>query len=415
MNHKSISVALSLVLASGAAAAADKGSFNPDISLILDGRYSAYSNDSDYELPGFMLGGEAGRGEEGFHLGHNELAISANVDDMFYGKMTAALHDHEGETEVELEEAYIETLALGNGFNVKGGRFFSGVGYLNDQHPHAWDFADAPLIYRGLFGDQLRDDGLQLSWVAPTDIYLKVGGEITRGERLPAGGAADGGKGASALFAKIGGDVGASHAWQLGLSHWQAEVEERESGGHHDHGGGASAHTHFSGDSDVSGIDFVWKWAPNGNATERNFKLQAEYFIRDENGEVEFEESDATGPIEDGIADLDGEQSGWYLQGIYQFMPRWRVGLRYDQLDADNALSNFSSTLGTSLDDFAHETGLDTEGHTPKRTTLMVDYSHSEYSRLRLQYAKDESYEDSDNILTLQYIMSLGAHGAHKF
>ena len=414
MNNKSISIVLSMVLVAGATQASDGTSFNPDISLILDGRYSDYSNTSDYELPGFMLGGEAGRGEEGFHLGHNELAISANVDDMFYGKMTAVIADHEGETEVELEEAFIETLALGNGFTIKAGRFFSGIGYLNEKHPHAWDFADAPLIYRGLFGDQLNDDGLQLSWVAPTDIYLKLGGELTRGERFPAGGAANDGKGASTLFAKIGGDVGASHAWQLGVSHWGAEVEERESGGH-DHDGDASSHTHFSGDSKVSGIDFVWKWAPNGNATERNFKLQAEYFVRDEDGEVEFEESDATGPVEDGIADLDGRQSGWYVQGIYQFMPRWRVGLRYDQLDADNELSNFSSTLGTTEEDFAHETGLATEGHTPKRTTLMVDYSHSEYSRLRLQYAKDDSYEDSDNIFTIQYVMSLGPHGAHKF
>ena len=87
-------------------------------------------------------------------------------------------------------------------------------------------------------------------------------------------------------------------------------------------------------------------------------------------------------------------------------MPRWRVGLRYDQLDSDNSGSD---------EDVLGEAGLDDEGHTPKRSTVMVDYSHSEYSRLRLQYAKDDSYEDSDNIFTVQYIMSLGPHGAHKF
>ena len=26
-------------------------------------------------------------------------------------------------------------------------------------------------------------------------------------------------------------------------------------------------------------------------------------------------------------------QSGWYVQGVYQFLPEWRAGLRYDQLD----------------------------------------------------------------------------------
>ncbi|MCU7921725.1 MAG: hypothetical protein KZQ88_03415 [Candidatus Thiodiazotropha sp. (ex Dulcina madagascariensis)] len=397
----SIATALSLVLGSATAVAAKGEGFNPAISLILDGRFNAYDNETDYELPGFMLGGEAGRGEEGFHLGHNELVISANVDDLFYGKMTAVVADHEGETEVELEEAFIETLALGSGLTVKGGRFFSAIGYLNQQHPHSWDFADAPLIYRGLFGDQLRDDGLQVSWVAATETYLKLGGEITRGERFPAGGASRGGKGAGSLFVKIGGDIGASQAWQIGFSHWQADIEDRTSAGHH-HDSGAAEVPAYSGDSRISGIDFVWKWAPDGNAGERSLKLQAEYFIRDETGRVIMDDGSDTPES----TTYDGEQKGWYLQTVYQFIPRWRVGLRYDRLDSDNRGSD-----GAVLS----EAGLDNEGHTPERVTLMGDYAHSEYSRLRLQYAKDDSYEEADNILTLQYIMSLGSHGAHRF
>ena len=60
-------------------------------------------------------------------------------------------------------------------------------------------------------------------------------------------------------------------------------------------------------------------------------------------------------------------------------------------------------------------TSLDTLGHTPKRVSAMFDYSHSEYSRFRLQYNRDESYPVADNQWFLQYIMSLGAHGAHRF
>ncbi|MET0061954.1 MAG: hypothetical protein ABW176_06615 [Candidatus Thiodiazotropha endolucinida] len=396
-----ISIASALSLAIVSTAIAKENLFNPDISLILDGRFGAFDNESDYELPGFMLGGEAGRGEEGFHLGHNELAISANVDDLFYGKLTAAIADHEGETEVELEEAFIETSALGNGVNIKAGRFFSSIGYLNQQHGHAWDFVDAPLIYRGLFGEQLIDDGIQVSWVAPTDIYLQLGGELLRGERFPAGGASNDGKGASTLFAKIGGDIGESHAWQLGLSHWRAEVEDRTSGGHH-HEGEAEEVPTYSGDSDVTGIDFVWKWAPLGNASQRNFKLQGEYFIRDEDGDVIMDD----GSESPESTTYDGEQEGWYLQGIYQFMPRWRVGLRYDRLESDNKGSD---------EEVLAEAGLDNEGHKPERITLMGDYSHSEFSRLRLQYARDDSYEDSDDIVMLQFVMSLGPHGAHRF
>lgn len=382
------------------ALSAKQDGFNPDISLTLDGRYGNYSNASDYELPGFMPGGEAARGEQGFHLGHNEISISSNIDDMFYGKLTTAIAEHEGATEVELEEAYIETLTLGYGIKAKAGRFYSDIGYLNNQHGHAWDFMDAPLIYRGLFGNQLIDDGLQISWILPTDLYFKVGVEATRGERFPAGGAADDGKGAKAAFVKFGGDAGASNAWQLGFSHWRADIEDRESGGD-DHAGAAVEIPAYSGESKISGVDFIWKCAPNGNSREQNLKLQAEYFTRKEDGNVELEGSS---PLEQ--TTYQGDQSGWYLQTVYQFMPRWRVGYRYDHLSASNQGSDAAVLV---------EAGLDDEGHTPKRSTMMLDYSRSEFSRIRLQVAKDDSYEDSDTLLFMQYIVTLGAHGAHRF
>ncbi|MCW8987252.1 MAG: hypothetical protein OQK75_06225 [Gammaproteobacteria bacterium] len=379
--------------------AANQGNFNPDISLVIDGRFGSYSNTTDYALPGFMLGGEASRGENGYYLGHNELIISANIDDMFYGKLTTAIADHEGETEVELEEAFIETLAMGNGVTIKAGRFYSDIGYLNNQHGHSWDFVDAPLMYRALFGNQLVDDGLQVSWLAPTDTYLKLGVEGLRGGRFPSGGAAKDGKGVNVVFAKLGGDVGVSNAWQLGFSHMSAESNGRA----------AATHAHstvteiptFYGNSQYNIIDFVWKWSPNGNSRERNFKFQAEYFEREEDGRVDMVNSS---PFE--TSTYQGKQSGGYVQAIYQFMPRWRAGYRYDQLEATNTGSD-SGVLD--------EAGLSVNGHTPKRSTIMLDYSHSEYSRIRVQFAKDDSYADSDNLFFVQYIMTLGAHGAHRF
>ena len=52
----------------------------------------------------------------------------------------------------------------------------------------------------------------------------------------------------------------------------------------------------------------------------------------------------------------------------------------------------------------------------PERTSLMLDWSPTEFSRLRLQFARDQSREGADDDqIYLQYIMSLGAHGAHQF
>jgi len=379
-----------------------QNSFNPAISLILDGRYADFDNDPDaYELPGFMLGNEAGLGEDGFSIGHTELAISANIDDKFYGKATLAIADHDGETETEMEEAYFQTLGLGYGLTLKGGRFYSAIGYLNEQHPHAWDFADAPLIYRGLFGDQLRDDGLQITYVAPTDTFMQFGTELFRGDRFPGAGDHDG-VGAWTAFANIGGDIGIEHSWQLGLNHWrQNDVDGRTSDAH-SHGSDSVETASFSGDSKINSLDFVYKWAPNGNPTSRNFKLQFEYFDRREDGGITMLNS---GPPEE-FSSYDGQQDGWYAQAVYQFKPHWRTAIRYDRLSSNNKGSD---------DEVLAEAGLDDEGHTPERYSAMLEWLPSEYSRIRLQYNRDESYEDSDNQLFLQYTFSLGSHGTHQF
>lgn len=379
-----------------------RSNFNPAISLVLDGRYASFENDpEEYELPGFALGGEAGLGDKGLSVGHSELILSANIDDKFYGQMTLALADHEGATELELEEAFIQTLGLGNGMTVKAGRFFSEMGYLNKQHAHAWDFADAPLIYRGLFGNSLIDDGVQFTYIASTETFLQLGSEILSGSRHPAAGRTNG-IGAWTAFADIGGDIGIEHSWQLGLSHWQAnDIEGRKSGGHAD-GGGVTETPSFSGDSKINAFDLVYKWAPNGNPKNQNFKFQFEYFDREENGVVTMLNSGP--PVE--TTRYDGHQKGWYAQATYKFDPQWRAGLRYDQLESNNRGSDA---------DVLVEAGLDNEDYTPKRYSAMLEWLPSEFSRVRLQYNRDESYEETDNQIFLQYTMSLGSHSAHQF
>ena len=66
----SAAAASAFVLLSSPAMAQDRGTiskneFNPALSLILDGGLSVYSNDEDYEIAGFPLGGEAGPADEG--------------------------------------------------------------------------------------------------------------------------------------------------------------------------------------------------------------------------------------------------------------------------------------------------------------------------------------------------------------
>ena len=266
------------------------------------------------------------------------------------------------------------------GLSVLGGRFFSEAGYLNSFHFHSDDFADRPLPYQAFLGGRYTVDGVQARWVAPVSLLVEIGGEINWGGGFPATANENNSPGAWTLFSNLGGDIGDSHSWQLGLSWIRADVMERTAD---------DASEAFTGDSDLAAVDFVWKWAPGGNPVRQNFKLQGEYFRRSETG------------LFAGLP-YDGDQSGWYLQGVWQFAPTWRAGLRHDVVDADNG----PLLAGTGLED---------PGRSSSRDSLMLDWSPSEFSRLRMQYTNDKVRPESDNQWFLQYIMSIGAHGAHQF
>jgi len=384
-----------------ARAPATASSFNPEVSLILQGQYAHLEDRDHRHISGFLeSGGGHGHGAmpRGFSINHTELVMSASIDPYFRGYAAFALEDDA----VAVEEAWFQTTALGHGLGVKGGRFRSDIGYLNTQHPHAWDFVDNPLIYKGLFGEALTLDGVQAKWVAPTDLFLEFGAEAARGLAEYN----DNGIGAYTIFSHLGGDVGASHSWRAGLSAGRLSTHNREndigqrSGGH--------AETAFSGRTRFAGADFVWKWAPNGNPKERNFKFQSEYYKRWEKGALQcFDPNDTAVDScdSDPTGALDTAQSGWYAQGIYQFMPRWRAGARYDRISLGSIdYGDLNASLRRP------------RGFTPERTSLMLDYSPSEFSRLRLQVSRDESsLKGPENQYFLQYIHSLGSHGAHKF
>lgn len=389
--------------------------FNPEVSLILQGQYKNMKNIEGRNITGFVPAGGHDHGEgsieginkRGFSVDHTELVFAANIDPYWRGQAIIAALDGKA----EVEEAWIQSLGIGQGIGLKAGRIRSGIGYLNEQHPHMWDFADAPLAYQAMFGTHgsYTQDGVQLKWLAPTPVFLEFGAEFGRGASFPGTDRNKNGSGAGALFAHIGGDVGASNNWRAGVSWLKTAAKDREA--IFSDINGLEAQGHYSGDSTTWLADFVWKWAPNGNPKYRNFKFQSEYFSREEKGSMNCtdEESlaNACNPANDGSSvnsNYRTRQSGWYAQGVFKFTPEWRAGLRYEQLDSGKR-------------DFgANNDNLTIDSYKPKKASAMVDYSWSEFSRVRLQVAQDKSMQGyTDNQVTMQYIMSLGAHGAHKF
>jgi hypothetical protein len=365
--------------------------FNPAISLILGGSYTNASRDpGDWNIAGFPpSGGEVGPGERSFNLGESELTFAANIDPYFSGQLTAAIT---GENEIEAEEAFVRTSALPDGFTAKLGRFFSGFGYLNEVHAHAWDFVDQPLVYQALFGGQFKQNGVQVKWLAPTDLFVEFGAETGNGDGFPSTRRARNGLNGTTLFAHVGGDIGDYTSWRTGLSWLEQHAENRE-GGIVDTDGELLFDA-FTGDSRTVIVDGVLKWAPS---PRRQLKVQGEYMRRRESGDI----ADGEGTL---LADdYRSTLSGWYLQSVYQFAPRWRVGARYDSLDS-----------GTPRYTLAPDRLLSAN---PDRLSLMLDWNPSEFSRLRAQYDFDNARDDGDRdrILRLQYIYGIGAHGAHKY
>ncbi|MFZ3019142.1 MAG: hypothetical protein WA056_11875 [Gallionella sp.] len=372
--------------------------FNPAIALILGGTYGSVHQDPAIAATGFAMNPNMGH-EQGFNLGESELGISASIDADYRGVATLALDPAGG---VGVENAFVKTSALGSGINLKFGRYFSGLGYLNEHHAHAWDFIDQPLVYAALWENQLAEDGLQVKWLAPTDTFIELGAELGRGRGFPGSDRVKNGAGSGVLFAHAGDDIGIEHSWRVGTSLHRTRAADRVSDAVPDLPGTIGGVSNsFSGDSQTAGLDFVWKYAPNGNIGNRYVKVQGEYFRRKESGLLTYDTAAAN--VTDSFSVT---QSGWYLQSVYQFMPHWRTGLRYDRLDP-GAASVGALNAANVIADY---------GFRPTRTSLMLDYSASEFSRLRLQLARDHSRQGlPDNQLFVQYIMSLGAHAAHQY
>ncbi|ACA88587.1 hypothetical protein [Shewanella woodyi] len=399
-NFRVSHVAAACALISTSAFAENPTLTNPAISAVLDGYYQ------NTERP-------MAERVEGFGLGHTELALSANVDDMFYGKLTAVVEIHEGETELGIEEAFIQTLAMPGGFSIRAGRFLSDVGYLNNQHVHTDAFSDRPAAYRAFLGSHYFDDGVRFNYVAPTDLYWAMGVEAFKGDSMRAADEHNEREyeelGVYTAYTKFGGDIGANGSWQAGLSYMRNEngrmTAAEEHDGHeeeeseHDHGHEHSHSAQYTGENTYI-ADFVYKWAPNGNYKYQHLTLSGEYFKVTDFTPLEehgHDEPDHEHEVGQGVDD----QQGWYLSGVYQFSPNWSAGLRYGEVETQEMHG-----------DHFHAQKL-------KETEASLAWHHSHFSTVRLQYTNQKGTNfdgiEDDNVITLQYVMTLGAHGAHQF
>ncbi|MFG6446627.1 hypothetical protein ACG0Z6_00070 [Roseateles sp. BYS180W] len=368
-------------------------------TLTLCGTAAAQANDSwrlgavldaAYTTRALELGGR----DKGLQLGHSDLTASGPLGRWARAQFTLVLATHEGKLERELEEAWVDSTALPAGLQLRAGRFASQIGYLNQQHPHADDFVERPLLYRGLFGGHWSDDGLRLNWTAPTPFYLMLGVEALRGKRLVEETAAAAPRvGASTWVIKAGDDIGRSHSWQLGLSY----IHNRREAALEDHGAeplleaaAEHAHEHAHG-AQFSGrktwlVDATWKWAPGGNNREQQLRLNVEA-------------ARTTGLNR--YATSQDQHQAESVSLVWRFQSEWELGARTDWLRA--SMPHGDHFHGARLREHA----------------LMLAWKPSHMQTVRLQYSTQRGAVEFENpakrSLQLQYILAFGAHGSHAF
>lgn len=367
---------------------------NPSISLIGDFLYYN-SNLSEEEresretegFTGAEEEGEEGHShshgsfEEGFNLRSAELSIFAPVDPYFNLYATIPFT----EEAVEVEEAYFVTTSLPAGLQAKGGKFKSGFGRFNAFHPHAWNFVDAPLPYTVFLGGEgLIEKGVQVTYLPDLPVYTLLGGEILQGaNEVLYGTGAKSEPHAFTGFVKSSVDVSDNGTFLFGGSVTGGKTNTES----------IEHETEFRGDSTLYGAEVTYKWKPS---KDRSVLVQGEYLLRHQKGDFENTEDET-------VEGLKRTQDGLYVQALYQ-LGRWRVGARYDVLEV-------------LADDYVLD-GVNTDfGDQPYRMTGSLEFNPTEFSRIRLQYTHDESDRDGpDNEeLFLQFILGIGAHGAHSF
>lgn len=369
------------------------------MNISFDGLFAlAYSSARDLD---HIEVGDHDPQQRGFNARNIELALDGAVDPYFEGFANIVFKlDNDNETEVEVEEAFMQTTSLPFNLQLKGGQFFAAFGRLNPVHPHAWDFADAPLV-SGLFlgPDGLRGVGAQISWTLPLPWYSQL---IFAGQN---------GRGGTGFSFRNPGDDGIffgrmttdrearglqDFVW---IPRWENSVDLSPtqvvlagvSGAFGSNETGANSRTQ------IYGADLFYKW--KSSHAEGGFpfvKWQTEAMYR------RFEAGrgvDQSFPVAETFHDW-----GMYSQVLWGFKKGWVAGIRGDYLHMTD--SQFTD---------------DDERQTRSRISANLTWYPTEFSKLRLQYNHDFleenfflSEREVDSVF-LQFEFILGAHGAHKF
>jgi hypothetical protein len=356
--------------------------------------------------------------KRGFTLNQAELSFVGAVDPYLRGEAhLIAFISPEGETEIELEEAFLLTTSLPCGFQIEAGQMFTEFGRINPQHPHQWDFLDQPVVNTRFFGaDGMRAPGIRVGWLTklPWFCELHFGAQNANGETMTSFFASE------EVFEErpIGGRPFVEQdVRNLGDLVWLARVDNSfdlnkcttaKLGASSVFGPNA---TGSDGHTWIAGIDFLLKWRPETNFRGWPFVAwQSEAMFRDYHADAYFDEGDPIDPLDDVVIGSEGLHDwGFYTQVLYGFEPQWIAGVRYEH----------ASGSGANVDEFGMPAPRADDPYRDDRHrfSALLTYHPSEFSRLRLQYNLDQAQhlDDAAHSIWLGVEFLFGKHPVHTY
>lgn len=369
------------------------------MNISFNGQFSAAASTSSHLSS--LEASDHDPQQTGFNARNLEIALDGAVDPYFEGFVNLVFKlDNHGETEVEAEEAFMQSTSLPDGLQVKAGQFFAPFGRINAQHPHVWDFVDAPLALGKLMGsDGLRGIGAQISWVTPLPWFSQVQLAFQNGQgntgyafRNPGEDGTFMGRQTIDRTLHNVNDLVLTPRWEnsFDLSPTQTVLTGISGAfGPNDTG----PHTR----TQAYAADLFYKWKPaNAEGGWPFVKWQTEAIYRKLQAGRGVDDSF---PVAETFNDW-----GLYSQVVWGFKKGWDWGIRGDFLHMANS---------------AFDEDPDRQSRT--RVSTALTWHLTEFSKLRLQYNHDFLRAtpflpsgDEDSVF-LQFEFNLGSHGAHKF
>lgn len=384
------------------------------IDLSVDIIAAAGGSTVDDEVLQLLQGGGHDPRKNGFTLQQAELSLSGAVDPYFTGEAHVILFVDplEGETFVELEEAFVTTQALPFGLEVEAGFFFTEFGLINPVHPHAWAWQDQPLINSRFFGpDGMRQAGLRLGWLLsqplrlPWYSRLHLGVQNANGETMTSFLANDevfadrppGGRPFVERSIDSPTDMVYLARWE---NAWDIGEVTTKLGGSALFGPNA---TGADGRTAIYGGDLKVTWRPKHHFRGWPFLLwQTEGMWRHYKADRFAGLDDDGNPLE--LPGTTLRDWGLYTQLLYGFAYGWAAGVRFEYAGGSG-----DSLDGRSADPFRADR---------RRIAPLLAWHVTEFSRLRLQYNYDHTRHLDGNeahTVWLGFEILYGAHPAHKY